>query len=71
MAIRHSNYNQFARVQFRYLVYGCYIEQAELDRVRKQLAAFKRGELNIVEIEEPDNKGLNKGVVKGLDKGLY
>ena len=36
--------------------------------MRKQLAAFKRGELNIKGMEEPNNKRLNKGLNKGLSK---
>ena len=51
-------------MQFCYLVDGCYIKQVELDWVCEQLAAFKRGELNIIGIEEPNNKGLNKGLIK-------
>ena len=60
-AIRYSNCNQFIRAQFYYLVNSCYIKQAELDWVHKQLTAFKRGELNIIKIKEPSDKGLNKG----------
>ena len=63
-AIKHSNCDQFARAQFHYSVHGCYIEQAELDRVREQLAAFKRGEFDIVGIEEPDDKGLDEGLIE-------
>ena len=69
-AIRYSNCNQFVKAQFRHSAYGCYIEQKELDRVREQLAAFKRGELDIEGMEEPNNKGLDKGLDKGLNKGL-
>ena len=32
--------------------------------MREQLTAFKRGELNIIGIEEPNNEGLNEGLSK-------
>ena len=46
---------------FYYIANGLYIERKELDQVCKQLAAFKRGKLNIIGVERPANKGVVGG----------
>ena len=42
-AIRESRCDSFARQQFQHAAGGIYIEQAELERLRRQLEQFKRG----------------------------
>jgi hypothetical protein len=54
------------KVHFRYIVNGLYIEYKELNWVYKQLAAFKRGELNIIEIEGPADKRVIKRVKRAV-----
>jgi hypothetical protein len=51
------------KVHFRYIVNGLY---KELNWVYKQLAAFKRGELNIIEIEGPADKRVIKRVKRAV-----
>jgi transposase len=46
-AIVQSRCDRFARQQFRHAAGGIYIEQEELERLREQLAAYERGEVNI------------------------
>jgi hypothetical protein len=45
-AIAQSRCDQFARQQFRHAAGGIYIEQEELERLREQLAAYERREID-------------------------
>jgi hypothetical protein len=49
LAIEASNYDQYARRQFKHAANGLYVEQEELDRVREALREYEGGHFNALE----------------------
>jgi len=67
-AIIQSRCDRFARQQFRHAAGGAYIEQKELKRLREQLTAYERREINLVEGETEKEAG--ESLKEELDKNL-